>query len=79
MDERHSSGIKALDERISSEVKVLNESMSHLEDTLMVAINRNDTRIDDMHQSQTKWFMLLGVLVAVIPIAVVLLQGIIAK
>jgi hypothetical protein len=53
--------------------------MSHLEDTLTVAINAVNARVDDMHQSQTKWFMLLGVLVAVIPIAVALLQAIIAK
>ena len=52
MDERLTGSIKALNERISSEVKGLNESMSHLEDTLTVAINRNDTRIDDMRHSQ---------------------------
>ena len=35
-------------------------------------INR---RIDDMHQSQTKWFTLLGVLVAIVPIAIAVIQS----
>ena len=71
--------IKAMDERFTGSIKVLQEQLNHAVDTLTVAINRNDTRIEDMHQSQTKWFMLLGVLVAVIPIAFALLQGAITK
>ena len=34
-----------------------------------------DKRIDDLHQSQTKWFMLLGLLVAVVPLAIAVVQS----
>ena len=71
----------------------MNERLDHAVDTLTVAINRNDVRMDgfdkrlddmnkrmdDMSQYQQKWFTLLSILVAAVPIAIALLQGVIAK
>ncbi|MBR0232908.1 MAG: hypothetical protein IJQ47_02575 [Synergistaceae bacterium] len=38
-----------------------------------------DKRIDDMNQSQNKYFTLLGIMVAVIPIAVAIIQSFLTK
>ncbi|MBQ9566238.1 MAG: hypothetical protein IJU98_11695 [Synergistaceae bacterium] len=77
---------KAMNERLEGKVKVLEERLDHAVDTLTVAINRNDVRmdgfekrLDDMKHSQKIWFTLLSILVAVVPIAVALIQSSIAK
>jgi len=75
---------------IKGDIKTLNERLDHTVDTLTVAINAVDARVDglekhfdkrfdDMSQYQNKWFTLLGILVAVVPIAVALIQNAIAK
>ena len=90
MDERLTGKIEALDERLTGKIKALDERLDHAVDTLTVAINAVDARVDglekqfnkrfdDMGQTQNKWFMLLGILVAVVPIAVALIQGAMAK
>ena len=79
VNESLNAKIDGVRNELKGDIRVLQEQLNHAVDTLTVAINRNDTRIEDMHQSQTKWFMLLGVLVAVIPIAFALLQGAITK
>ncbi len=77
---------KAMNERLEGKVKVLEERLDHAVDTLTMAINRNDVRmdgfekrLDDMKHSQNIWFTLLSILVAVVPIAVALIQSSIAK
>ncbi|MBQ9566273.1 MAG: apolipoprotein A1/A4/E family protein [Synergistaceae bacterium] len=90
LDERLTGKIEALDERLTGKIKALDERLDHAVDTLTVAINAVDARVDglekqfnkrfdDMGQTQNKWFMLLGILVAVVPIAVALIQGAMAK
>ena len=54
---------------------LLDEKIEHVTDTLTTAINGLDKRIDDMHQSQTLWFTVFGILVAVVPIAVAVVQS----
>ena len=78
--------IDVLDEKIEHMAKNLDEKIEHVTDTLTVAINglgeRMDgleKRIDDVHQSQALWFTLFGVLVAVVPIAVAVVQSFITK
>ena len=38
-----------------------------------------DKRIDDLHQSQNKWFTLLGLLITIVPIAIAIIQSILKK
>ncbi|MBQ9564540.1 MAG: hypothetical protein IJU98_03030, partial [Synergistaceae bacterium] len=60
---------------LKGDVKALNVRMDGF-DKQMEGVNR---RIDDLSQSQNKWFLLLGILVAAVPVAVALIQGLIAK
>lgn len=42
--------------------------------TLGARLDSMDRRIDDLHESQTKWFTLLGLLVTIVPIAIAIVQ-----
>ena len=57
---------------------LLNEKLEHVTDTLTVAINDTNTRIDDIHASQNKWFTVFGILftaaAVITPIAVAIVQ-----
>ena len=66
---------------IQGQINVLSEKLEHTTDTLTVAIdgvnNRVDElekRIEDVHHSQSMWFTVLGVLATVVPIAVAVVQ-----
>ena len=69
--EKNVSNMKAEISDVRSDVKVLSSQVNSIEKQID-GINRH---IDDMHQSQTKWFTLLGVLVAIVPIAIVIVQS----
>ena len=69
--EKNVSNIKAEISDVRSDVKVLSSQVNSVEKQID-GINR---RIDDMHQSQTKWFTLLGVLIAIVPIAIAIIQS----
>ena len=47
--------------------------------SLCMCIDGIDKRIDDIHQSQNKWFMLLGFLIAAVPVAIAIVQSFIHK
>ena len=71
---------------IKSDIRVLNERLDHAVDTLTVAINRVDvriddmsksidTRLDDMHKAQSHNLALWGLVVAVaVPVIQLILQ-----
>ena len=67
---------------VNGRIDVIEEKLEHVTDTLTVAINGVDKRIDDLdkriddiHQSQTLWFTVFGILIAVVPIAVAVVQS----
>ena len=67
---------------LKQDVAVLKDDVSELKGNvkvLGVRMDGLDKRIDDLSQSQNKWFMLLGLLVAVVPVVVALIQGMIAR
>ena len=47
--------------------------------TLGAKIEGIDKRIDDLHESQTKWFTLLGLLITIVPIAIAIIQHVAGK
>ena len=55
---------------------LLDEKLEHVTDTLTVAFNSLDKRIDDVRQSQNLWFTVFGIIFAVVPIAVVIVQSV---
>ena len=69
--DKNVSNIKAEISDIHSDIKVLSSQVNNIEKQ----IDGINQRIDDMHQSQTKWFTLLGILVAIVPIAIVIIQS----
>ena len=42
-------------------------------------MNGIEKRIDDLQGNQTKWFTVLGILIAAVPVAIALIQGLIVK
>lgn len=63
---------------LKTDVSVLKADVSLLKGdvrSLGVRMDGFDKRLDDLHQSQNRWFTLLGILVAAVPIAVALVQG----
>ena len=78
--------IEVLNEKIENNKVYFDEKIEHVTDTLTVAINDTNTRIDDtnkriddMNASQNKWFMLFGILMTVVPIAVAIIQSFVGK
>ena len=75
------SSIIRLDEKFQGQISVLNEKIEHAVDTLTVAINGTNTRIDglekridDLHNSHNKWFTVFSVIFGVTAIAVAVIQ-----
>lgn len=67
---------------LKSDVKELRVQASDMKGEIRAFGARLDgmeKRIDDMHESQTKWFTLLGLLVAAVPVAVAIIQSLITK
>ena len=64
---------------IEKNFELTNEKIEHVVDTLTVAINDTNRRIDDMHQTQSLWFTVFGVLVVVVPIAVAVVEAFMKK
>ncbi len=74
------------DEKFSSLMTVIeknfeltNEKIEHVTDTLTVAINDANKRIDDIHQTLTSWLTLFGVLVVIVPIAIEVIKAFVNK
>ena len=67
---------------LKSDVKDLSVEVSDLKGeirTLGARLDGMDRRIDDLHESHTKWFTLLGLLITVVPIAIAVIQHVISK
>ncbi len=77
--EKNLAEYKVMIKEVNGRIDVLDEKLEHVTDTLTVAISGLNERIDDIHQSQTLWFTLFGILIAVVPIAVAVVQNFITK
>ena len=67
---------------LKSDVRDIHSEISNLKTdvrTIGARLDSVDRRIDDLHQSHTKWFALLGLLITAIPIAIAVIQHIIGK
>ena len=70
------SDVRILQNNVSdlkSDIRDLHSEVNNLNGdvrTLGTRLDGMDRRIDDIHQSQNKWFMLLGFLIAAVPIAI---------
>ena len=67
---------------LKSDVKNMRVEISDLKGevrTLGTRLDGMDRRIDDIHNSQNKWFTLLGLLITIVPIAIAIIQSIIRK
>ena len=65
---------------LKSDVKDLRVNVSDLRGemrTLGAQFYGMEKRIDDIHASHTKWFTLLGLLIAIVPIAIAVIQTLI--
>ena len=62
---------------LKSDVRDLRVEVSDLKGdvrTLGARLDSMDRRIDDIHESQSKWFTLIGLLVTIVPIAIAIVQ-----
>ena len=80
--EKNLAEYKTMITEVNGRIDVLEEKLEHTTDTLTVAINgvnsRIDSlekRIDDVHQSLSLWLGIMGFLIAVVPIAVAVVQS----
>ena len=79
------SNVRILQNSVSdlkSDIRVLHSEVNDIKSdvrTLDTRIDGIDRRIDDIHQSQNKWFMLLGFLITAVPVAIVIIQSFIHK
>ena len=67
---------------LKSDVKDLRVEVSELKGevkTLGARLDGMGRRIDDIHESHTKWFTLLGLLITIVPIAIAIIQSILKK
>ena len=67
---------------IRSDISKMKDDISDLKTdvkSLSVRMDGMDKRLDDLNQSQNKYFTLLGIMVAVIPIAVAIIQSFLTK
>ena len=64
------SELKADMKSVKSEIGELKGDVK----TLFARVDGIDKRLDDMNSSQNKWFMVLGFLVAAVPIAIAVVQ-----
>ena len=79
------SNVRILQNSVSdlkSDIRVLHSEVNDIKSdvrTLDTRIDGTDRRIDDIHQSQNKWFMLLGFLITAVPVAIAIVQSFIHK
>lgn len=71
---------------IEKNLEIVSEKIDHAVDTLTVAINSTNDRIDslekrfdDMRQTMSLWFTVFGLLVVAVPIAVAVVQAFVNK
>ena len=67
---------------LKSDVRDLRVEVSDLKGdvrTLGARLDSMDRRIDDLHESQSKWFTLIGLLVTIVPIAIAVIQHMVGK
>ena len=69
------SELKADMKNVTSEIGELKGDVK----TLSARVDGIDKRLDDMNSSQNKWFMVLGFLVAAVPIAIAVIQHFIGR
>ena len=75
MVEKNSAEFKTMIAEVNGRIDVLDEKLEHTTDTLTVAIGGLEKRMDDMQQSMSLWLTVFGILAAVVPIAVAVVQG----
>ena len=80
--ENQLSELKNINQALSTEIKEMRAEIKGDKNTFIAQINSiekqidgTNRRIDDMHQSQTKWLTLVGVMVAIVPIAITIIQS----
>ena len=78
---------------IEKNLEIVSEKIDHAVDTLTVAINGTNDRVDsldkridsldkrisDMHQTMSLWFTVLGLLAVAVPIAVAVIETFVKK
>ena len=64
---------------ITSEIRTDIREMQGENRLLSTRLDGLEKRIDDMNANQSKWFTLLGVLVAAVPIAIAIIQNFMMK
>lgn len=64
---------------ITSEIRTDIREMQGENRLLSTRLDGLEKRIDDMNANQSKWFTLLGVLVAAVPIAIAIIQNFVMK
>ncbi|MBR2208654.1 MAG: hypothetical protein IJ859_07610 [Synergistaceae bacterium] len=67
---------------LKSEMKDVRSDVGDLKGemkTLSVRVDSVEKRLDDMNNSQNKWFMVLSFLVAAVPIAIAIIQNFIRR
>ena len=64
---------------LKSDVKDLRVEVSSIKVEFRARMDGMDKRIDDIHASQNKWFTLMGLLIAIVPIAIAIVQSLMSK
>ncbi|MBR0095224.1 MAG: hypothetical protein IJP91_08085 [Synergistaceae bacterium] len=67
--DKNMAEVRVMFAEIHGEMKLLHEEIEHATDTLTVAINLTNDRIDDMKDYQNKWFTVISVLLGVLTVA----------